>query len=353
MLTRAYRSSGAVICVWLAVGLSTSAQAAPWVLYADVASDSLCDVVNAANLELVVLEATGELVGITRTDVIFLDTFVDEDGFVFFQGLPAGFIEFAEDGDGFRTLWWLTLLGDVADVNEFTGEPTLTGLLPADFVDVPCDACPFWDEPAECLDSDLDGVEDLFDLCPFTPLDEIADIDGCSCSQLDSDLDGIDDCFDLCPFTPLDELPDIFGCSCSQLDGDQDGVDDCIDFCPDTLFGLSVGADGCACDVVDSDLDGVSECFDLCLNTPLDEWADADGCSCSQLDDDQDGVDNCFDLCSGTPLWTAVDFDGCPISGPGSGGTVINLCGAVGAIIMPIMLCTLGMLRFRPRGVLR
>lgn len=320
MLTGAYRSSGAVICIWLAIGLSTPAQAAPWVLYADTASDSLCDVVNAANLELVVLEATGELVGVTRTDVVFLDTFVDDDGFVFFQGLPAGFIEFAEDGDGFRTLWWLTLLGDVANVNEFTGEPTPTGLLPVDFFDVPCDACPFWDEPAECLDSDLDGVEDLFDLCPFTPLDEIADIDGCSCSQLDSDLDGIDDCFDLCPFTPLDEIPDIDGCSCGQIDYDVDGVDECDDLCPDT---------------------------------PLSELADIFGCSCSQLDDDQDGVDNCFDLCSGTPLWTAVDLDGCPISGPGSGGTVINLCGSVGAMIMPIMLCTLGMLRFRPRGVLR
>lgn len=285
MLTRAYRSSGAVICVWLAIGLSTPAQAAPWVEYADAASGSLCDVVNAANLELVVLETTGELVGITGTDVIFLDTFVDEEGFVFFQGLPAGFIEFAEDGDGFRTLWWFATLDDVANVNEFTGEPTLTGLLPTDFLDVPCDACPFWDEPAECLDSDLDGVEDLFDLCPLTLFGEIVYSDGCSCGQVDYDADGVDECDDLCPDTPLSELADFFGCSCSQLD------------------------------------------------------------------DDQDGVDNCYDLCSGTPLWTAVDLDGCPIGG--SGGIVINLCGAVGAMIMPMMLCTLGMLRFRPRGVLR
>ena len=192
---------------WFAVllGSTGSALAVPWIQYADSISDSVCEVVNAANLEFVVLEDTGELVGITGIDTLFVDTFVDEDGFVFYLGDLAGSIEFAEDGEGFRTLWWLTLFGDVANVNEFTGEPTSTGLMPLDFVDVPCDACPFWDEPAECVDSDFDGVVDFYDLCPFTPLNELADRDGCSCSQLDLDGDGVNACDDLCPDTPLIE----------------------------------------------------------------------------------------------------------------------------------------------------
>lgn len=209
-------TNGAVfktICGVLALGVCTFAHAVPWVQYADIASDSFCDVVNAANLELVVLEETGELVGVSGTDVVFLDTFVDEAGSVFYQDRPAGVIVFAEDGDGFRTLWWITLFDDVANVNEFTGEPTPTGLFPDDFVDVPCDACPFWDRPAECVDSDSDGVEDVFDLCGFTPFDEAADDDGCSCSQLDDDLDGVDNCIDFCPGTPLDLIADADGCA--------------------------------------------------------------------------------------------------------------------------------------------
>ena len=164
----------AILAVF-AWGLGSSALALPWVVFVDAGSGAVCDVVNAANLELVVFSDTGELVGITGTDVIFLDTFVDDDGFVFFRGDPAGSIEFAQDADGFRTLWLFTLLGDVADVNLFTGEPLSTGLLPFDFANVPCDACPQWDLPAECLDFDGDGVADVFDLCPGTLFEQIVD----------------------------------------------------------------------------------------------------------------------------------------------------------------------------------
>jgi len=242
------RTGRAIVCaafVSLASGAFMPARALPWIQFADSESNSLCDVVNAANLELVVLE-TGELTGITGPDAIFIDTFVDDEGFVFFQEFPAGFIEFAEDADGFRTLWWFTDFGDLVNVNEFTGEPTPTSIFPDEFADVPCNACPFWDEPAECEDSDGDGVEDIFDLCPFTPFDDIADIDGCSCSQIDADADGVIACDDFCPDTPLDEFADDFGCSCSQLDDDLDGVDNCFDLCFDTPADALVDIDGCA-----------------------------------------------------------------------------------------------------------
>ncbi len=300
--------------LWGQLGVSSAAQAAPWLLYVDEGSPSVCDVVNAANIELVVLSDTGQLAGITGTDVIFLDTFVDGDGLVWFLDDPAGTIEFVEDGDGFRTLWWLTSQGDVVNVNEFTGEPGSTGLFPEEFFDVPCEACPQWDVPEECVDEDDDGVADALDLCPDTLFDEVADGVGCSCGQLDSDLDGVDDCIDLCPETPLSFLAE---------------------------------ADGCACEELDDDLDGIDSCFDLCPNTPPLELADANGCSCGQLDNDLDGVDDCDDLCFGTALGASVDFDGCEVILvlPGGGGTTVNFCGSTSTVALVVMV--FGLVGFR------
>ncbi len=224
-------------------------QVLPWDVFADTESSSVCDLVNAGNAELVVLSSTGELVVVSGPDVILADTFVDLDGFVFFGFEPVGVITFAEDGDGFRTLWWLSLDGFVFDVDSFTGLVLETGSVPTDIINVPCDACPFWDDPTACLpvifDEDLDGVEDIDDFCPNTPLDEFVDFDGCSCSQLDDDGDGIDDCFDLCPGTLWFDIADFDGCSCFQLDDDGDGVDNCDDLCPTTPFGAQVDHDGC------------------------------------------------------------------------------------------------------------
>jgi hypothetical protein len=192
------------------------AQIVPWDVFEDTLSDSVCDVVNAANAELVVLSDTGQLVIVTGLDVTLEDTFVDLSGFVFFEGLPVGLIDFAEDGDGFRTLWWTSLTGRVVDVSGFTGEPAETELFPSDISGVPCDACDFWDDPAVCgptvLDGDLDGILDEEDFCVNTPINEVADEHGCSCSQLDDDLDGVDNCADLCPSTPLGEEVNDLGC---------------------------------------------------------------------------------------------------------------------------------------------
>ena len=128
------------------------AQTVPWDVFEDGLSDSVCDVINAANAELVVLSATDELVIVTGEDVTLGGSFVDSDAFVWLYGEPAGLIEFAEDGDGFRTLWWTSLTGTVISIDGFTGEPTQTDLFPSDFFGVPCDACPLWDELAACSD---------------------------------------------------------------------------------------------------------------------------------------------------------------------------------------------------------
>ncbi len=155
------------VAVPMVCAMPVAAQTRPWDIYVDPLSDSACDVVNAANAELVVLSDTGQLVIVSGDDVVLQDTVVDLDGLVSFEGSPAGLIDFAEDDDGFRTLWWMSLTGRVVEVDEFTGEPTPTDLFPGDIGNVPCDACPFWDDPAVCglPDEDPDIPPISVDLC--------------------------------------------------------------------------------------------------------------------------------------------------------------------------------------------
>ena len=122
----------------------------PWQLLLDSASSSSCDVINADNAQLVLLTATSQLSIVTQTDVTLQDTQVDADGFVTFEGNPAGAIGFATDGDGKRTVWWRSLTGTVVHVDGFTGQPTETNKSPSDFSNVACDACQFWDDPTVC-----------------------------------------------------------------------------------------------------------------------------------------------------------------------------------------------------------
>jgi len=314
----------AVIAV-LVLARAGLAQEVPWNIYVDTESNSVCDLVNAANVELVVLSDNGPLAIITGPDVILTQTFVDDDSFVFFDGDSAGFIDFAEDGDGFRTLWWITFSGTAAYVDPFTGEPSDSGLFPDEFVGVPCDACLLWDDPFVCggtvVDSDLDGIEDPFDFCPETPFGQPVDVFGCACSELDSDLDGVVDCDDVCPNTPLLSDVDDDGCACLAIDSDFDGVDDCDDDCPGTPFGALVNFVGCACSQIpacdclqDHDLDGVGDCDDFCPDTPLGAITDLDGCACFEIDSDGDDVDDCDDECPGTPFDEPADAHGCACS---------------------------------------
>lgn len=202
----------------VASGRITQAQTPPWDEFQDVFTGQICDLINAGNAELVVFSDTGELVVITGTDVFFDGSFVDLDGTVFLDGFPFGIIDFATDGDGFRTLWWMTLTGTAVDIDPFTFGLSDSGLFPSDFASVPCEACPFWDEPFVCdgaviIDSDLDGIPDVIDLCPDTLVGADVDFDGCACFDFDTDADGVDDCDDLCPNTPFNTDVDLDGCS--------------------------------------------------------------------------------------------------------------------------------------------
>lgn len=91
----------------------------------------------------------------------------------------------------------------------------------------------------EYLDSDRDGVVDVNDKCPDTPLGIKVDDKGC---ELDSDGDGVLDSKDACPNTLLGTKVDEKGC---EPDTDGDGVFDSKDKCPSTPKGFKVDVNGC------------------------------------------------------------------------------------------------------------
>ena len=132
-----------------------------------------------------------------------------------------------------------------------------------------------------------------------------------SCSaldpNLDSDNDGVNDIFDDCSETPSGEEVDANGCSESQKDDDNDGVTNNIDLCPNTPRNKNVDENGCT----DSDGDSVFDSFDLCPETPLDAEIDENGCAIFQRDSDGDGVTDDFDICPETAQGQSVDAYGC------------------------------------------
>lgn len=145
------RSAALTVAAWCAAANVAHAQVLPWDTFSDSpVSTSICDVVNADNAELVVLRDTGQLVIVTGRDTILEDSLVTAEGEVLVNGQQAGFLGFETDGDGLRTLWWTSLTGRVVSVDEFTGEPTTTNRIPADYRSVPCDACELWDDPTVC-----------------------------------------------------------------------------------------------------------------------------------------------------------------------------------------------------------
>ena len=142
----------------LAVALLVSAGPAaapgasvPWELFDDALTNSRCDLVNAENVQLVVLREDGALTIVTGVDVLIQGSVVDAENNVLINGEPRGFIAFAEDAEGRRKLWWVLQTGRVAHIDGLTGEVMESDKLPSDLGDVSCSACPFWDENlSEC-----------------------------------------------------------------------------------------------------------------------------------------------------------------------------------------------------------
>lgn len=145
------------------------------------------------------------------------------------------------------------------------------------------------------LDTDGDGVNDIFDDCDNTPAGEVIDSNGCALSELDTDNDGISDDIDQCPTTPLNSVVDSTGCA----DTDDDGVNDYLDLCPNTPVGAIIDSNGCADSQKDTDGDGVTDNFDICI-TPEGDDVDVNGCTILIFPTDNFEVSVTSNSCIGT-----------------------------------------------------
>ncbi|MDP7329249.1 MAG: thrombospondin type 3 repeat-containing protein, partial [Candidatus Thalassarchaeaceae archaeon] len=192
-----------------------------------------------------------------------------------------------------------------------------------DEVDV-CDTTPpeLWNQtnlvgcaPGDLVTDDIDedGVADIFDNCPQTPIGDVVDYGGCGLTQKDTDGDGITDDLDQCPDTPGYDIStvDTTGCGSTQRDSDSDGVIDSVDQCLNTPTSVEVDTLGCQAGLSDSDLDSIVDIIDACPGTTGDQPVNLNGCAAYQLDSDGDGITNDLDACPTTPAGEAITTDGC------------------------------------------
>jgi len=147
-------------CAAVVGSTTASAQTLPWQVFVDGATSTECAVINAENVELVVLDATGQLVitsalGTDLTDTVLIDSLVDADGNVFIGGAPAGAIRFAEDVNDAVGLWWVSMLTEhVVRFDTVTNTPLETDGFPSDAVGDVCDPCTVWDDQLVCEPAD-------------------------------------------------------------------------------------------------------------------------------------------------------------------------------------------------------
>ena len=146
------------------------------------------------------------------------------------------------DGDGYGDNWGTPLWNS-----------TRLFVWPGEFVDgaVLADHCPTEsgnstvDGYFGCLDIDGDGIADIYD-------DDVGNDSETSSNEthqtepVDSDNDGVDDLYDLCPGTVAFGFVDADGC---LIDEDGDGIDDFKDDCLGTASGASIDEYGCAVSV--------------------------------------------------------------------------------------------------------
>ncbi|HRX83454.1 MAG TPA: hypothetical protein P5572_00380 [Phycisphaerae bacterium] len=113
-----------------------------WAVFTDEPTGTACDIVNGSNVEFVVLFDSGNLA--TVSGVVLTDLVVDiTDPLlpVTFDGAPAGFLDFREDGDGLPALFWLSLGETVVGIDTFSSEPFDSNKEPVEIFNTGCDAC--------------------------------------------------------------------------------------------------------------------------------------------------------------------------------------------------------------------
>ncbi|MDH4056957.1 MAG: OmpA family protein, partial [Gammaproteobacteria bacterium] len=129
------------------------------------------------------------------------------------------------------------------------------------------------------VDTDGDGVLDIWDACANTPAGVTVTSRGCPIERIDGDddEDRVPNSLDDCPDTPLGSPVDLFGCS---QDSDMDGVPTEQDRCPNSRQGAEVNIYGCE---NDNDKDGVPDHRDDCLFTRPGVRTDVRGCEITDV----------------------------------------------------------------------
>jgi V8-like Glu-specific endopeptidase len=128
---------------------------ANWIVFNDAATGQLCEVINGADFEAVVLAGTSEIMLVNVFDAsgqaLATDTTVDgltlgPNVNFLDQGVPTGaIVQFALDADGSNRLFALNPDGTLLAA---TVRADLVGLVPSQFANVRCDACGAVDDPA-------------------------------------------------------------------------------------------------------------------------------------------------------------------------------------------------------------
>ena len=135
-----------------APGPATAPVVSDWALFTDQATGEVCDTVNGADFEAIVLLPSRELMLVnvvdplgqqSPVDVVVSGLTVDENGNVLSDGaLTGGVVSFAADGDGNNRLWAF-----LADGTLLSSATELAGLTPDGLTGVRCDACGAVDQP--------------------------------------------------------------------------------------------------------------------------------------------------------------------------------------------------------------
>jgi large repetitive protein len=148
------------------------------------------------------------------------------------------------------------------------GQPIVRVFLAVDFVT---------QDPV--LDTDSDGVPDIYDRCPTQPEDRDGFEDADGCPDPDNDGDKIADEDDDCPNEAGPRGND--GCAIgTEPDQDHDGIPDSADKCPNEAEDYDGFQDEDGCPDPDNDHDGIPDYGDMCPDAPEDKngFQDDDGC---------------------------------------------------------------------------